>query len=207
MNRSIGRDILETIKRSELSSLAAEYGEVAVDSLLQEDSPWKELPVIGSILAVAKLYGTYSDYLLTKKIMLFLYQLHDILPDERVKVIEQIERETPDFGESLMMIIERCNDSKKPVVLGRVLASYIQGEIDIRMLHNLYHSVVSFDMTLSSVLKSYYAGDGADFHAQQHFVACGLAAIDFGHAAQFGGFPGGGFKKNHVGSELIKYLL
>lgn len=206
MQEEISNSLITTLKKSDLSSLSRDFAEIGVDALVTTDGIFKELPIISSIYSVMKAYGAVNDYLLMKKVNYFLFELRSIPALERFKAIADIEGSTPEFGESLMLIISQCNNSKKPIILGRILACYVSGKIDLRMLHNLYHAVTMLDITQLGNLRKFYLDDKVHEHAKQHFVMCGLAKIDFERARQFAGFASGQLKKNEAGEALLQFL-
>lgn len=67
MSDEIGESLKDTILKSELPALMNELGEIGIDSLLA-DGVLKDIPVLGSVLAIGKTYGNVRDYLFTKKI-------------------------------------------------------------------------------------------------------------------------------------------
>ncbi|MFH6989418.1 hypothetical protein ACHRVW_16885 [Flavobacterium collinsii] len=69
--KKITKSITETLKASDLKGLTVEYGEVILDSFLEEGVA-KSIPVLNTLLAVFKTSGTVKDLMFAKKILYFL---------------------------------------------------------------------------------------------------------------------------------------
>jgi hypothetical protein len=123
--------ISETIKSSELQSVTMEIAEVAIDGILEEGLV-KDIPIVGSIYSVTKGIITISDRLLLKKLMLFIYELKDLTPEEREKQIKKIETSSKyksSIGEKLLMIIDKTNDSEKSSLIGKLFLHCLKNEM------------------------------------------------------------------------------
>lgn len=198
-------NMLETLKNSDMTKISGELVELYMKGELGLDELLKDLPIFDTIYSMSKTIASVRDILLMKKVERFLFELKECSSEQRMAAIAEIEQSTPEFGESLIMVIDQCSDSKKPVILGRILAAYVRGEITLRLLHNLYYSVRMLDITLINTLRQFYDDKQVDISAQQHFTMCGLAEIRFARM-MVEGFPSGKIKENETGKKLLEFL-
>ncbi len=123
--------IVETIKSSELQSVTMDVAEIAIDGILDEGII-KDIPFVGSIYSFGKGIVNISDRLLLKKLMLFIYEIKDLKPEEREKQIQKIQTSSKyksSIGEKLLMIIHKTNDSEKSSLIGKLFLHCLKNEI------------------------------------------------------------------------------
>jgi len=140
----LSRSLVESICADELKSLAGEYAELGIDQLIKE-GVLKDIPVVNTVMALAKVGLTVRDHLLINKLMQFLGPLHDLDPKVRRDVVARLEND-PNYGrkvgEHLIQLLDRIDTHKKPAMLARTFRAYAQGEIDAELFHRLNHAVV-----------------------------------------------------------------
>lgn len=137
----------ESIKESILSeqavSLASEYSEIALDSILQ-DGILKDIPVINTIIGISKASIAMRDRLLIKKIVQFLAGLNDVTFEKRIQMIIRLEQDTKfsqSVGEHILEVLERVESHRKPIIIARVFAAYAKKEIDTVTLLRLNSAI------------------------------------------------------------------
>lgn len=132
-----------SLKNSELSSLAKDYAELAIDGVM-DDGLLKDIPLVGTIIGVMKFGNSVNKHLLAKKIYNFLFQLHTIPLEKRIKKIDQIN-ESKEYqssvGEMILEILEKIESDGKPEVIGKLFKSYIEENIDFHTFLRLSHIV------------------------------------------------------------------
>jgi hypothetical protein len=118
----IAGSLEETIAKSDLASLAPEYAELLLDGALDE-GVLKDIPVLGTIAAVAKTGLAIRDRMFVRKLYLFVYALKEISPSERASMIlrlEEDEKFTQRVGECLVLLLERLDHLQKPALVDGV---------------------------------------------------------------------------------------
>ena len=118
--------IKESILSEQAVSLASEYSEIALDSILQ-DGILKGIPVINTIIGISKASIAMRDRLLIKKIVQFLAGLNDVTFEKRIQMIIRLEQDTKfsqSVGEHILEILERVESHRKPIIIARVFAAY-----------------------------------------------------------------------------------
>lgn len=119
--KSLSVSMRETLDYSNLEFLN-DIGELIIDTALN-DSTIKEIPILGSIVGVGKCIKNISDILLAKKLIAFLIPIKDISPEKRANAIKKWE-EDKNFrgkvGDTLLGMIQRCDDAVKAVWLSKL---------------------------------------------------------------------------------------
>lgn len=134
----------ETIlKESDLVSLSKDFGEVAIDNVMDEGI-LRDIPVLGTVVGLIKFGNTINKYTTAKKIYRFLLQLHKIPVDKRLKKIEEInasEKYRSSVGEMILELLDRIESDGKPEIIGRLMAAVIEETIDYRTYLKCAHII------------------------------------------------------------------
>lgn len=120
-------------KADEIRSTSQELMTQGADSLLE---PFIDLagdiPVVGTLFKLNTLRLQYRDYVFQRKLQEFLHPFSRLDAKERKKISrealkpEQWER----FGTTLSILIDQAEDLEKPLVMGRLFASHVRGDIE-----------------------------------------------------------------------------
>lgn len=128
---SIKETILETIKSSDLKAVTKDLAETIIDGFIK-DGIIKDIPVLGSIFGIGKGIMSISDRLFTKKLLLFIYEIKDMTLEDRNNQIAKIQESITyqdSIGEKLLMLIDKCNDSKKASWIGKLFLHCLKNEL------------------------------------------------------------------------------
>lgn len=120
-----------TVKSTDLQELASGIAEASIDTLL-DNGFLKELPVVGSMIALGRFGANVRDRLFLKKVLTFLNQLKDIPVEQRKKLIEEIDDSKQyrvKVGEKLLYIIDTCGDYEVSELIGILFKAYLQERI------------------------------------------------------------------------------
>lgn len=120
-NQILANSMEQTIEYGNLEFLEG-IGEILIDSVL-DDGLLKEIPVLGSIVGVGKCIKNVYDLRFAKKLIAFLYSLKDTTSQERVEAIEKWKNDENyrgKIGDTLLGMIERCDDTLKAAWLSRL---------------------------------------------------------------------------------------
>lgn len=125
-------DTLEaTIRDQSLQQTAVSLGEIGLDSLL-DDGTLRDIPIIGTLLGIAKSAVNIRDRLFIAKLQKLLNELRDVPPAKRDEMIQRIN-DSPEFeirvGEKILYITERCSDHVDAAIIGRLFRSYLEERI------------------------------------------------------------------------------
>jgi hypothetical protein len=131
-NQDLVPSLIETLRSSDLAEIVQDFGEVALDSILDDDLV-KEVPVIGTIVRLGKVSITIRDRFLVRKVLLFLEGLSDVPQVQRKEFLRKIEDDDSfekRVGETLIMLLDRCDHLDKPRLMSKLFSAYIKEEID-----------------------------------------------------------------------------
>lgn len=180
--------LMSTIARSDLSALAIEIGEVALDELLA-DGLLREVPVLSSLVGLTKAGVQIANYLLIRKILRFLYHLEDVSEEKRTQFVDQLRRSgtLKQVGEQLLLLLHRLDDMQKPELVGRVFRAYLEGRIDHRTYRRLCTAVDRISLQSVPGLIDFYQSTDELLHGTfqpddgtiQDLVICGLVDIGY----------------------------
>lgn len=97
------------------------------------------IPVIGAWVASAISGGfSYSDAVLFRKIVAFIFELKDTTKSDRSKFIKEIEESAKDVaGNVLCEMINRMDNINKAFVMANLMKARIRGEISIEEFFRL----------------------------------------------------------------------
>ncbi len=117
-----------------MSEITTEFSDIALDVVLkQEDGFLKEIPIFGWLI---KGYGAVinvRDQIFMKKVANFLHGTAIVSEQEREKFKNDISNDqkfSQKVGESLVLLLDRHEDFEKSLILGKIFAGYMKGEID-----------------------------------------------------------------------------
>lgn len=168
----ISEDLKSSILSSEATSLAKEYTEIALDSLLN-DGIFKEIPVIGSVVGLFKIGSSIKEKHAIRKIATFLNSLEDIPDVEKEKFLKRLDDEDKngELFERLLLILDRLDETIKAEIIGNLFRIYIMGALD-KMMFLRCASVVeqAFVSDLIALYDQYYYYSGASKVEDERFV-------------------------------------
>ncbi len=110
----------------------AEGLEPLVDKLINDDL-LKDLPILGTVVRLARISRTVTDRIYLSKMSRFLFAPTTIKDEDRQKFRERLqadEKLRKKTGEVVILLLDRFDDLEKPEMLAKILAAFIKGEID-----------------------------------------------------------------------------
>lgn len=119
--KSLSSSMQETIEYGNLEFLG-DIGELVIDSVLNEGL-LKDIPVLGSLVGVGKCIKNAYDYIFAKKLIAFLFPIKDVPMEVRSDAIKRWEKDEffrGNVGETLIGMIERCDNTVKAVWLSKL---------------------------------------------------------------------------------------
>lgn len=137
-------------------SVVTDVGEVFLDQVLEE-GPLRDIPVLGAIIGVGKICKNVSDVLFANKLIIFLTNIKDVDAETRRKAIAKWEEDSHyrvRVGETLLGMIQRCDDSQKAQWLSELFYELVllQGNSNLFMRAEKVLSALSV-MDMLSFLK------------------------------------------------------
>ena len=137
--RDIDGTLLDAIEDSGALCFAADLGDHVLKSFL-DDSPLKDIPVLGAILKIIQGGNRLGSLLLARKIAGFMKPLTDIPEEKRAVFGSRMQKDVgfrKKVGEHLLILIDRLDDYGKPELLAHAFQAFMNEEIDFNRFREL----------------------------------------------------------------------
>jgi hypothetical protein len=165
----------------------------AIGDQFFEDSLFKDIPILGTAVNVAKLGKTITDRIFLRKVANFLVSLSNIKETERKKFYSKLETDQKlrdKTGEVLVLILDRFDDLEKPEILSKIFMAYIKDLVNFDQFRQLASAVdLAYIEDLKKLIRS--STDTQDF--KEGLLRTGLTAISQ-YGLPVGNAVGGGKK-------------
>ncbi|MCU0546196.1 MAG: hypothetical protein MUE44_29195 [Oscillatoriaceae cyanobacterium Prado104] len=211
MNEKTSIDLVNSIATDKLSSVARDLSEVALDAALKE-GVFRDIPVFNTIVALYQAGVEIRQHLFIKKVINFLQQLSNTPFEKRQKFVEEIEqdpRKKREFGETLVLLIDRADSLQKPSILGRLLKHHILDNIsyeDVTRLSFIVDRVYISDLNYLLEFKPGIQNNPNIAASLQSAGLLSFAGMDGGTLNEL--FSGGVvYELNEYGKMLLRYGL
>jgi hypothetical protein len=129
--KKLSNSLKDTLADSDLQNVTSDLAETFTDTLLN-DGILKDIPILGTIIGLAKASISLNERLLIKKLIYFLSELKNIEPEKRQKLIDTIdsnEKHKINVGEKLLYIIDKCDDHIIAKYTAILFSSFLNEEI------------------------------------------------------------------------------
>lgn len=120
--------LVESIKIDGLGELTQEYAELGID-VVMKDGVLRDIPIIGSIVQIAKAVGSVRDRLYLKKLLCFLHKVGETTQQQREQFIQDNCQDTKQFEEAVLLILEQADNMNKSALIGKIFKACILGTI------------------------------------------------------------------------------
>ncbi|MGD8455834.1 MAG: hypothetical protein PVF83_05555 [Anaerolineales bacterium] len=203
--------LIDTLNK-DLSELFTDFGEIAIDAIFNEDSPFQEIPVVKSIIGMFKFGLAVNNHLFMKKILKFLSPVNEIPKSERDDFVSDLYANPQlrkQIGENLILMLDRLDNMQKPELLGKAFQALIEDRIDHNNFINLSYTIDKLNLAHLPALKLFSNTPSNENSINdeifQDFVRCGLAKYSFAAGLTFG-LPGN-IVISDLGSLFVSILL
>ena len=123
--------------------VAIDLGEIALDATL-DDGLLKDVPVLGTIVNVAKAAASIRDRILLQKIRAFLQPCVALEAESKVQFRERMSSDREfraKVQEILALFLDRCDDLKKAEILGAIFMGLVRGTVDLDEFYRIVFCV------------------------------------------------------------------
>ena len=128
---------------SSLTSVAADWGEVVIDSVLN-DGVVKDIPILGSLINLYKSGVNIKEHIFYKKIEGLINNISSITEEELSSFNSQFDTDS-DFrvrvAEHLTIIIDRLDDLEKTKYLAKAFSAFIKRKIDFEQFRRIARAI------------------------------------------------------------------
>ena len=167
------------IKDSDLPSISKNFAEIAIDGVM-DDGVLKDLPLVGSIIGVLKFRNSINKYISAKKIYKFLFELHNIPQEKRIRKIDEInnsKKYQSSVGEMIFELLEKIESDGKPEIIGKMFSAVIEEKINFIDYLKCAHIVKNFFYYDLVELKNRYKTDNIYSKMGDGYLQSGLINI------------------------------
>lgn len=145
--KQMSTDLLASIGDSHIVNLVGDVMDTLISNT-SESEVLKSVPILGTCVALYKETKSIQTYLLTKKIYIFLTQLHDLNANEVYDMVYEIDNGTHKMqerlGEVLIGLIDRSDNIITTAYIAQLFRCYILKRISLdyflegtRVLNNI----------------------------------------------------------------------
>lgn len=127
--KSLAASMEQTLEYGNLE-FVDDLGEIMIDAALN-DGVLKEVPILGTIVGVSKCIKNVYDIRFAKKLVAFLIPIKGVAPEDRAKAIKKWEKDKNyrgKVGDTLLGMIERCDDTVKAAWLSKLFFELVLKE-------------------------------------------------------------------------------
>lgn len=196
--------LVKSIEAKELSDLAVDYAEVGLDSILDEGII-RDIPILRTLVSIAKAGLNVRDRLYVKKIAYFLQQVGNTTQEQREEFIKKYCQDIKRFEEAVLLILEQADSIEKSSLVGKIFKACIL-------------DVITYDdaLKLSSMVNRAFWGDLEKFldnenveigEDNQSLVMAGLYVIakssSIGNRGRYN-FGGVKYEITNYGKKLVE---
>lgn len=131
MEQNLGEALETTLVKPELHELIRSYGEVALDSMLDE-GVLRDIPILSTIRGAYAFYRSIQDVRFAKKVMSFLISMQELTQEEREHLLSKIENDRhygEKLGETVIDLLLRIDGTYKAKIVAEAFKAYAKGEI------------------------------------------------------------------------------
>ena len=152
-----GIQLDNVIKNETLLELSTDYAELAIDGILDE-GVLRDIPAVGSVIGLVKFGNSINQYIFTKKVYSFLFELKSVPQNDRKQMIDKINesrKKQSKVGQVILELLDKVESDHKPAMLGKLMKAVIEEKIDFKMYLRLAHIVKSMFIDDLNMFKSF----------------------------------------------------
>jgi hypothetical protein len=129
-NTLSGRSLTTSIASPETVDALATLADLGIDAAITSGA-FDGVPIVGIVTGFARAGRHIKDELFVRKIARFLSGLASTKHEARQKFVDDLRAKgkLDEFGETILLILDRIDDAKKPSIIGHLMAAHIEGKI------------------------------------------------------------------------------
>lgn len=164
----------------DITELLSDISEMGFDSILEE-GVLQEIPVVKTVLNVWRVGVGIREVLFLRKLLAFLTDLQAVPMEQRVKMIDKLEKDEDyrgDVGAKLIQLIDRLDSVEKAQYVGRAFRAYCVELIDSDTLGRLNYAIERLYLGDFAKLDNFIDNpEGVNASARQGFLNAGLGHV------------------------------
>ncbi|MBD5804077.1 hypothetical protein AZOA_35200 [Azoarcus sp. Aa7] len=210
MSNTPDTSLTRSVATESLADLLGNISETAIDSVI-ESGMLRDIPIIGTITGLMKAGRDVRSALFLRKIAVFLQELSQTSPEDRRNFVAQFDSEEKrhEFGQTVLMLLDRSEDIAKPRLIAKIVSAHIQGSIEYAKAMRLCAIIDRCYSQDLAMLKEFREGtQGDSTPIAESLLAVGLLSNGGFDGGTAGGNDGGViYVLNEYGRLLIQYAL
>ena len=129
-NTSSGRLLTTSIASPETFDALVTLSDVGIDAAITSGA-FDGVPIVGILTGLARAGRHIKDELLVRKIARFLDGLSSTTHEARQQFVDRLRAngKFDEFGETILLILDRIDDAKKPSIIGHLMAAHVEDKI------------------------------------------------------------------------------
>lgn len=133
MNLSIDKSLTRSLAHESLADLLGHISETAIDNAI-DAGLLRDIPIIGTVFGILKSGRDIRNALFERKVIIFLQELSQLSTEQRKAFIGQFDSDEKqhEFGQTILMFLDRSEDSIKPRLIAKIISAHIRDEIEYR---------------------------------------------------------------------------
>ena len=132
---NLSLDVTNVLCSSNLKDVSIDLAELTLDAILKNEA-LKSIPVVKTLLSIIETTQNISNYLFLKKIVTFLTNVKKVSAKKRKEMINKIDNSgeyKTKVGETLLNLLDKCDNTEKASYLGTWFAAFLRGKITYGM--------------------------------------------------------------------------
>lgn len=178
----------QIIKSEDLKDITIDLVEKVLDNNIGDEIV-KEIPILKSLVAVKKIYNSYTDRIFIKKAMFVLLELGESTLEQRNDLTNDLDDEDSSGAEKILIAIDSLETHEKCKIFGRLCKLKALGEIDVdefKRLTKLIQDAYIDELALLPILslklektkeKKYSIYKGKNIYMEEFYPLLGLGLI------------------------------
>ena len=210
-SKEVNASLSKSLANENLADVLTTIGDASL-SIAIESETFSSIPILGILAGMWKANRSIQNELYFRKVFRFLGGLNSTSAEDRVKFIAKLSREnkTEEFGETILLLLERVDDIKKPIIIGRIMAAHINGHLGYEKAIRLAAIVNKCYAQDLEYLKTFHEGtQGDNYNIADALFSVGLLANKGIDGGNFSHPSSGGtiYSLNEYGKILKKHGL
>jgi len=195
------------LKKAEVPDIISDLAEAAIDSEIDEGII-KNIPILKTIFGIFKVGVAVNDFLFAKKLSIFLKNLYELSEEERIKLIDKIEKDdnlSTKIGEKIFYLLDKIDDNEKPRLIAEAFKAYLKENIDFDELVRICCGITNIESINMPHLIRFYRENRKNFPyyvlhnlADSGFVDLRIEGEDEWETPTIG--------KNRIGRNFFEYI-
>ncbi len=207
----LGSLLTESIKSDASTDLVVAAIDSGLDAAISSGA-LDGVPIFGTATGLWRAGKEIQQELFIRKIVRFLSQASTTNSVERAKFVDGLKQrgKAEEFGETILLILDRLDDTVKPGLVGRVMAAHMRGEIEYNIALRLASIIARCYATDLNFLKTFRQGTQREnTPIAESLFAAGVLSHGGIDGGRVGDPLSGGvfFELNEYGELLLKHAL